>query len=484
MERALDRQQMINFINAIHRDDDGYITIATRHFGVWKQRHYHGVDEILEAVQETYSTKNDIYVSINSFFLPMRETKALRRINAIYADIDYLPLNTSDPYEKIYWPMQYDLIGPGLMPSPSLVVDSGHGMHLYWILEDVPGLQGHEFWQAVSGGLISVLKRWMKQFETIAKVDAGVTTDGQRVMRLPGTFNQMCGRMCRIVLDHSEDIYRLDELRDKYGFGGQIKKKKFFAPEGGNAFYARLLTDLEKLRDLRRHANEDDWCRRRTTFYFRHFALLAGFDKEKALEMTKEFNKGFSTPIPDHKLESHTFSAQKAIDQGKAYRYRIITLIEELAITSAEMKGMSVLIDDITRQERKRVHRRAVYGGRDATGLTAKQREMDEARARVVELVGQGRTQAEIAKLTGFSLSKVKRLRSEIAHTASVQQPVARKKLKISGGSKIRLFYVCGLTLVRIRRVNGRTERQILVDARVTKRYRGRLKRLCLALSG
>jgi predicted secreted protein len=446
MERALDRQQMANYINAVHRDDDGYITIATKtSYGAWRQRHYHGVEELLDAVQETYSTKSDIYVSVNSFYAPVRRTETLRRINSIYVDIDYKPLNTGDPYEKIYWPMQYELIAPGAMPAPSIVVDSGHGMHLYWLIEDVPGMQGHLFWQAVAGSMGAVLKRWIRQYEEIAKLDIGVTTDSQRVMRLPGTYNQSCGRMCRIVLDHSEDIYRLDELRDKYGFGGQIKKFKIFSPEGGNPFYARLLNDLTKLRDLRLKSNEDDWCRRRMTFYFRHFALLAGFDKQKALEMTKEFNKGFAHPILDSKLEKHTWSAQKAVDQGKAYRYKIITLIEELAVSPAEMNGLDVLIDDIHRQERKRARRKSSYGGRDASGRTAKQREMEEARADIADLVRKGKMQKEIAEITGFSLSKVKRLRMGLSSWQE-QSCGSEENQSVVGGSIFVSNYVCDIT--------------------------------------
>lgn len=473
MERTLDRQQMANFIDAVHRNDDGYITIAARHFGVWKQHHYQGVEAALDAIQETYSTKTDIYVSVNSFYLPIRRAETLRKLNAIYADIDFNPLNTGDAYEKIFWPMQYDLIASGALPAPSIVVDSGHGMHLYWLIDAMPGRQGLAYWQAVSGSLVSTLKRWMKQYEDVAKIDAGVTTDSQRVLRLPGTYNQKCGRMCRIVIDHSEDIYRLDELRDKYGFGGHPEKKKIFAPDGGNAFYAKLLTDLGKLRDLRLNAGEEDWCRRRMTFYFRHFALLAGFDKDKALEMTQEFNQGFANPIQESKLDKHTWSAQKAVDQGKAYRYKIITLIEELAITPAEMKSMITLIDDLTRQERKRAHRKAVYGGRDQNGLTAKQREMEAARARVIELVGQGRTQAEIAKLTGYSLSKIKRLRAELSHTGPAAQPATEDKLIVADGSKNGSHYVIGFTP----RTNRRSPGRVLVVSEVYKRYRGRLSR-------
>ncbi len=58
--------------------------------------------------------------------------------------------------------------------------------------------------------------------------------------------------------------------------------------------------------------------------------------------------------------------------------------------------------------------RRASYGGRDESGLTAKQRQMKKDRQLITELDSKGFTQSEIAKGTGFSQSKVARLRAEI----------------------------------------------------------------------
>jgi uncharacterized protein YerC len=249
--------------------------------------------------------------------------------------------------------------------------------------------------------------------------------------------------------DNSFDVYRLDELRDKYGFG-TIRKFKIFAPAGGNPFYSRLLNDLTKLRDLRLHARHDEWCRRRMTFYFRHFALLAGFDSVTAMSMTKEFNKGFSIPLTDTKLERQTHSAQKSFDQGKAYRYKLATLIDELGISSIEMRGMDLLVDKDIRLERRRARRRTLYGQRDIYGNTQKQAEMLEARARIGELVRQGLTQSEIAEETGYSISKVKRIRAELVACEPEQQELSFENEAVSGGSVFRPLYVCALTPRRI----------------------------------
>ena len=448
MERRLDYGQMAEFIQAVHRDDDGHIAIAARTvYGKFRQRHYHGVEALLDACQETYSTKTDLYVSINSFYLPLRKSEALRRINALYVDID-IDNRYYGTHEEMIERIRVCLYeGNPSIPAPSLMIDSGGGCHLYWLLEDLPRM-ALAFWQAVAGHLASDVRKATSMIDHL-KVDAGVSADSQRVMRLPGTYNQRNGRMCRIVVNHGCDIYRLDELRDRYGYGKIAPTKKFF-PTNGNSYYARVLNDLVRLRDLRAKAPKDDWCRKRMTFLFRHFALLAGINAEKALELTQEYNGGFAQPIPETKLTRQTESAQKAIEQGKAYRYKIVTLIDLLSITKTEMKHMTVLVDDITRQERRRARRRAQYSRRGVDGLTDKQREMDAARLIIDRLVAQGKTQSEIAAETGYSLSKVKRIRAEHKKCAgSIQRPRISQRQKnraVVGGSEWGSYYVCDLT--------------------------------------
>ena len=66
---------------------------------------------------------------------------------------------------------------------------------------------------------------------------------------------------------------------------------------------------------------------------------------------------------------------------------------------------------------------------------------MTQARALVDKLEALGKTQSEIARLTGFTISKVKRSRAE--KKGAVQ--TALKNAPIAGGLKSGAFYVCDL---------------------------------------
>ena len=66
------------------------------------------------------------------------------------------------------------------LPSPSALVCSGGGWHVYWI--SVTALPEAE-WRPYAEGL------WALAQKHGLRADAGVTTDSVRVLRVPGTFN-------------------------------------------------------------------------------------------------------------------------------------------------------------------------------------------------------------------------------------------------------------------------------------------------------
>ena len=65
---------------------------------------------------------------------------------------------------------------------PSLVVHSGGGLHVYWVLKEPIFLQ-------MSGGMKkarNLLQQWALQFESVVDVDV---SEPVRVLRIPGSTN-------------------------------------------------------------------------------------------------------------------------------------------------------------------------------------------------------------------------------------------------------------------------------------------------------
>lgn len=412
---------MIEFAKMIHGDDDGYITVSScLPNGQWRSKHFNGADELLKGLKETYANYCDIYMSVNSFYIPQRNITNITKLNAIYIDIDCHDANKSSitPLALIA-DLYRDLFDGGEMPIPTAVASSGRGIHLYWAI-DPAGKTFAVFCQAMTNRMCKTLRNYLKSNNYNYDVDFGASNDLSRVMRIPGTYNQKNGSMCKLIegFPLANEKYTLSQINEEYELDKRDERPKRNKKDNSSGDYLKVnrlrLHDFEKLRDLRKDKPQHTHCQKRLCFYYRHYALLAGYDADTALEMTHIFNEGFRYPIDEDKLEKHTKSAETAYNKGVRYRYKTVTLINELDITQDEMVYLKTIVDDFTRLRRRNAKRRRTYGGRDYTGLTKKQREMAEARKLVAKYDAMGMTQSAIADKTGFSQSKVARLRAEL----------------------------------------------------------------------
>lgn len=111
----------------------------------------------------------DRYISVNEFDR-WRLVKLLRSLRAVYVDLD----DCRTIEEAIA------RCDDGALPTPSYAVESGRGVHLYWLLEAVPA-QALPVWQAIQTRLISVLGA------------DPACADCTRVLRLVGTRHSKTG---------------------------------------------------------------------------------------------------------------------------------------------------------------------------------------------------------------------------------------------------------------------------------------------------
>lgn len=84
------------------------------------------------------------------------------------------------------------------LPAPSAVVNSGGGLHVYWIAsEPLTPID----WRPYAEGLKALL------LAEGVKCDAGLTTDDVRILRVPGTFNHKYDPPKPVVLVHLGQTY-------------------------------------------------------------------------------------------------------------------------------------------------------------------------------------------------------------------------------------------------------------------------------------
>lgn len=152
----------------------------------------------------------DRYISVSEFH-SWRVVAQLKSLRACYADID----GCTD----VEWILQ--CVQSAGLPTPTFIILSGRGVHLYWQIDAVPS-QALGLWQQVQDKLISAL------IEQGVPVDP-VARDCTRVLRLAGSINSKNGAVVhgRLLVDWTWDLHSLaDEV-----LGARACKTKKIDPD-------------------------------------------------------------------------------------------------------------------------------------------------------------------------------------------------------------------------------------------------------------
>ncbi len=119
-----------------------------------------------------------------------REQKQVKAKRAFYVDIDCKEGGQYATKQEALAAV-VAAIKAGL-PKPSIIVDSGNGFHLYWVLTaDIP----LRSWEPYAKALVNCCKT------TKLNIDAGITTDSARILRAPTSINfknPSAPQLCRV----------------------------------------------------------------------------------------------------------------------------------------------------------------------------------------------------------------------------------------------------------------------------------------------
>lgn len=169
--------------NMLHQAAHGTVIIWER-LGVARQWHKlrPGAAEIPQLLA-SHAGGDDRYLTVNQF-AGWRTIQQLRSLRTLYVDIDGC----------IDLPYALEALRDSHLPSPSVAVFSGRGMHLYWIHEPVPA-QALPVWQRCQDKLIAALQP--------VGADASAR-DCARVLRLVGSVNSKNSEIVHgLILDET-----------------------------------------------------------------------------------------------------------------------------------------------------------------------------------------------------------------------------------------------------------------------------------------
>lgn len=414
--------------NLYEEDTEGYISIMQLKNGkVIKiyNTNYSGVRKIVEEVQE--GKNEDVYMSPNTYYIPKRKNTNIRQFRALYIDLDITEFYKT---ETVY--MVYELVDEGKLPIPTLVVDSGRGIHLYWSIENAP-YGAIQTWQELEDYLYHQLKHLGADIKA---------TDGARILRLPGTINSRNKQECKVLI--SNDVkYSMYDLRKEYlgyvEYEKQVKNKDKLKVEpvkqqerknikhlfNSYTLHIARAKDIETLCKLRGY-NVEGY----RNFIIHCYAYWKGIYTRDHVELESivmELNRKFIAPLSEADIRTTMRSVEKAIEKFITYEqgirsgenkrvskgmrdkggywYKNDTLIEYLDIKEHEQNHLKTIIGTKEKYSRNNTRRRKER--RNEQGMTLREQQKQDNIHKVKELYKKGLKQKEIVEKLGLSKQTV-----------------------------------------------------------------------------
>lgn len=396
-------EQELFYSLLLHDDRNSRYILSSDEGGVWRDRALYAAQ--LPGVR--FDGCSNYYLTHNGFSGTRRTLEGTRQVNAIFLDVDAHGAGKLACRRAVARANQLiaAAVDEGRLPLPTMLVDSGRGLHLYYVLHrSIPyrvprdgALQVNsaslEYFADVQRRLASVLQEVLAGVEGL-EVDRSVL-DHARVGRIPGTYNAKAGRYARLI-GSSGALYTLDVL-GSYRTASQPAPKP--APKRGKVvrFQPLMHSRITKLAQLQEYRGFDCRGTRELMCFVYYNSAVQLYERSVAMERTEAFNARFKQPLQWEELGGIASAVDSVVNcKGERGYYPLSaqTLIDKLQLTQAE-------IDELHFFSSKRTTERAA-----AKAATRQRRE--ERNAKIVELYTTlGMTQPEVAAAVGCSARTV-----------------------------------------------------------------------------
>lgn len=381
--------EQLNYLDILHSDSKGWITRAEINCG-YKQWHY----RYKELLEQDFNQEN-VYISINTFYSTFRRLEYLKELKAQFIDLDIY--KTGFTKTQIIMHLETDYFNKSI-PRPNLIIDSGRGLYLIWLLNSVPS-KALPLWKAVEEYLYSVLKPFGADRQAL---------DPTRVLRVPGSINSKSNTTVNVI-EQYDYIYDLREIQKEFLPELKPKEKKkgrpsrtVFIHRERSLYFARI-QDITKLCELREYDLKGH--RELILFLYRYYLCYFLEDTKKALEDVLELNREFIYPLSKNEVIRATRSAEKVyLSKDKDYRYKNETLIELLEITELEETHMTTIISDKEYKRRENIRVKKAYQEKlKSEGKVSEKEKLSQRRAKIKDLLREGLKQKDICSQLNIS---------------------------------------------------------------------------------
>ena len=377
---------------------------------------------------------SDYYITANTVTGKNRRKENLFGLQNIVIDIDCHtdrhPHAIAELVQGFIWRSKRDLWDGGVLPTPNSIVRTGRGVQLWWAI--VPCYGGSDYgislyhYEKIKTNFMDHIETMLNEYGEMfggLSIDRGASINPVGYFRLPGTYNTKAKCYSSVEILHSEryDQRELTLLERPEGETQEnvARSETQHIPmlstdrlvlKNYESTGVRRVMQLINLRNLR---DNEVGSEMRDYFNFSVYnALRMAFDHQEAMVRLREYNSGFKKPMTDRELDNCVSSAK----EKDGYKYSNVKLIELLEITPEEQEAIGLF-------PATQKHRTKPNASRDAVRKALR----EDRDNKIVELTGQGISQAETARILGISKNTVgsvlKRLR-EVEAPQPVDVPV------------------------------------------------------------
>ncbi|MGN0073532.1 MAG: hypothetical protein ACI36W_07075, partial [Coriobacteriales bacterium] len=390
----------------LHDDRNSYYVLSSDESGAW-------TDTPLKRNQlpfQRFDSSSNYYITHNGFSDRRRKLESTRQVNALFYDLD---CHGAGQFEcrRLVAEAQRIIQGAverGDLPQPTMVVDSGRGLHLYYVLErSIPyrlkagdelkvNEKGLTFFQDVQKRLAAVLTELLAELEGI-DVDQAVF-DHTRVSRIPGTYNAKAGCRARLVGGPGPYCHLTELAAYRPASTPGRAPEPAPRPTGTVIRLNRLMmARLKKVAELQGHRGfACEGTRELMSFVYYNTAVQI-YERAEARARLEAFNARFKQPLPCSELDGIRSSVDSVVNVKGESGYYVLnaeTLVRLLGLTQQEM-------DELQFFSSKRAVERT-----EAKRKTRQRRE--ERNARICALYAEGTlTQQQVADNVGCSVRTV-----------------------------------------------------------------------------
>lgn len=434
----VDIDKLKQFLELVFRgpqEYQGHVTVVCGNKkGVMKPAITAPVFDIGEKIKDLVIYKN------RNYYITKGQTKNAGRwrdkdlfcLNAMYIDIDN-HMGRRGFFRKDYFDekeiirrIYSDLVIADLILEPNIVVYTGRGIHLVWLIEQVAAdLKGlYRFVCSQYCHMISeIVDGYNREAHTKLSVDKACSEKAMGLTRLPETLNAANGERCsfRVLHEKRMDLARefdtqlgRAEMRGYYPAANKKRHKK--RRSVGNSLIAgkARVDALLKLKEQR----GDDMEGYRAKFLLILFSALemSGLGKEEALGQVITADSTFRRSLGPRKVKGYLSSAMR-----KSYRFTNRTIISWLDITPKEQERIGF------GEARKRTSKEK-NAARDRRAASRRSRRNNS----VIRYWEDGLSKSEIARRVHISRNTVASIIKKYVKEQEAKRTAEEKKRKES----------------------------------------------------